>query len=81
VWPVRDGNELNQEGELRFHHAVPRGAMGGAMATIVIAATANDLWGAAVTVRSALEACSTTLNIYAISVDLSLADKQQLYAS
>lgn len=51
------------------------------MATIVIAATANDLWGAAVTVRSALEACSTTLSIYVISVDLSLADKQQLCAS
>lgn len=51
------------------------------MVTIVIVATANYLWGAAVTVRSALEACSTTLNIYVISVDLSLATKQQLCAS
>lgn len=51
------------------------------MVTVVIVATANYLWGAAVTVRSALEACSTTLNIYVISVDLPLADKQQLCAS
>lgn len=48
------------------------------MVNIVIVATANYLWGAAVTVRSALEACSTTLNAYVISIDLSLADKQQL---
>lgn len=51
------------------------------MVTIVIVATANYLWGAAVTVRSALEACSTSLNVSVISVDLSLADKQQLCAS
>ncbi len=51
------------------------------MVNIVIVATANYLWGAAVTVRSALEACSTTLNVYVISVDLSLAEKQQLFNS
>lgn len=34
--------------------------------------------GAAVTVRSALEACSTTLNVFVISVDLSQAEKRQL---
>jgi lipopolysaccharide biosynthesis glycosyltransferase len=48
------------------------------MVNIVIVATANYLWGAAVTVRSALEACSTTLNVYAICFDLSQDDKQQL---
>lgn len=48
------------------------------MVNIVIVATANYLWGAAVTVRSALEACSTTLNVYVISVDLFPAEKQQL---
>ncbi len=48
------------------------------MVNIVIVATANYLWGAAVTVRSALETCSTTLNAYVISVDLSLLEKQQL---
>lgn len=48
------------------------------MVNIVIVATANYLWGAAVTVRSALEACSTTLNVYVISIDLSPEDKQQL---
>lgn len=48
------------------------------MVNIVIVATANYLWGAAVTVRSALEACSTTLNAYVISVDLSADDKQRL---
>ncbi len=51
------------------------------MVDIVIVATANYLWGAAVTVRSALETCSTTLNVYVISVDLSPADKQQLFNS
>jgi len=51
------------------------------MVNIVIVATANYLWGAAVTVRSALEACSTILNVYVISVDLSLADKEQLSSS
>ncbi|MBD2717405.1 MULTISPECIES: glycosyltransferase family 8 protein [unclassified Synechococcus] len=51
------------------------------MVNIVIVATANYLWGAAVTVRSALEACSTTLNVYVISVDLSPEDKQKLFAS
>jgi lipopolysaccharide biosynthesis glycosyltransferase len=45
---------------------------------IVIVATANYLWGAAVTVRSALEACSTILNAYVISVDLSPDDKKRL---
>lgn len=48
------------------------------MVNIVIVATANYLWGAAVTVRSALEACSTTLNAYVISVDLSPEDKKRL---
>ncbi len=48
------------------------------MVNIVIVATANYLWGAAVTVRSALEACSTTLNVFVISVDLSQAEKRQL---
>lgn len=48
------------------------------MVNIVIVATANYLWGAAVTVRSALEACSTTLNAFVISVDLSQAEKRQL---
>lgn len=48
------------------------------MVNIVIVATANYVWGAAVTVRSALETCSTTINVYVISVDLSLEDKQQL---
>lgn len=48
------------------------------MVNIVIVATANYLRGAAVTVRSALEACSTTLNAYVISVDLSPEDKQRL---
>ncbi|MEA5416112.1 glycosyltransferase family 8 protein [Synechococcus sp. BA-132 BA5] len=56
---------------------IPRGTM----VNIVIVATANYLWGAAVTVRSALEACCTTLNVYVISVDLSLAEKQQLFNS
>ncbi len=51
------------------------------MVNIVIVATANYLWGAAVTVRSALEACSTTLNAYVISVDLSPEDKQKLFDS
>ena len=51
------------------------------MVNIVIVATANYLWGAAVTVRSALETCSETLNIYVISVDLSTEDKQQLVSS
>lgn len=51
------------------------------MVNIVIVATANYLWGAAVTVRSALEACSTTLNVYVICVDLSPAEKQQLLHS
>ncbi len=48
------------------------------MVNIVIVATANYLWGAAVTVRSALETCSTTLNAYVISVDLSPDDKKRL---
>jgi lipopolysaccharide biosynthesis glycosyltransferase len=48
------------------------------MVNIVIVATANYLWGAAVTVRSALETCSTTLNAYVISVDLSQEDKRRL---
>ncbi len=48
------------------------------MVNIVIVATANYLWGAAVTVRSALEACSTILNAYVISVDLSPDDKKRL---
>lgn len=51
------------------------------MVNIAIVATANYLWGAAVTVRSALETCSTALNIYVISVDLSASDKQQLIDS
>lgn len=51
------------------------------MVNIVIVATANYLWGAAVTVRSALEACSTTLNVYVISVDLSPDDKRKLFDS
>lgn len=51
------------------------------MVNIVIVATANYLWGAAVTVRSALETCSATLNVYVISVDLSLDDKHQLTRS
>ncbi len=51
------------------------------MVNIVIVATANYLWGAAVTVRSALETCSTTLNAYVISVDLSSDDKQRLSQS
>jgi lipopolysaccharide biosynthesis glycosyltransferase len=51
------------------------------MVNIVIVATANYLWGAAVTVRSALETCSESLNIYVISVDLSTEDKQQLVNS
>lgn len=48
------------------------------MVNTVIVATANYLWGAAVTVRSALETCSTTLNVYVISVDLSQEDKRRL---
>jgi lipopolysaccharide biosynthesis glycosyltransferase len=48
------------------------------MVNIVIVATANYLWGAAVTVRSALERCSASLNIYVISLDLSQQDRQQL---
>ncbi len=48
------------------------------MVNIVIVATANYLWGAAVTVRSALESCSTPLNVHVISVDLSLEDRQRL---
>ncbi|MEA5390377.1 glycosyltransferase family 8 protein [Cyanobium gracile UHCC 0139] len=51
------------------------------MVNIVIVATANYLWGAAVTVRSALETCSTTLNAYVISVDLSPDDKKRLSES
>ncbi len=51
------------------------------MVNIVIVATANYLWGAAVTVRSALEACSTTLNAYVISVDLSPEDRRRLFDS
>ncbi len=51
------------------------------MVNIVIVATANYLWGAAVTVRSALETCSSNLNVYVISIDLSLDDKRQLVSS
>jgi lipopolysaccharide biosynthesis glycosyltransferase len=51
------------------------------MVNIVIVATSNYLWGAAVTVRSALETCSTTLNAYVISVDLSQEDKRLLSES
>jgi hypothetical protein len=68
---------LNYNAELNSYGKVPRGTM----VNIVIVATANYLWGAAVTVRSALEACSTTLNVYVICVDLSKADKQQLLIS
>jgi lipopolysaccharide biosynthesis glycosyltransferase len=51
------------------------------MVNIVIVATANYLWGAAVTVRSALEACSTTLNVFVISIDLSPVDQRRLFDS
>lgn len=68
---------LNHNAELNSYGKVPRGMM----VNIVIVATANYLWGAAVTVRSALEACSTTLNVYVICVDLSLVEKQQLFNS
>lgn len=51
------------------------------MVDIVIVATANYLWGAAVTVRSALEECRTKLNVHVISVDLSPEDKQHLFNS
>lgn len=65
---------LAQSVELNSISKVHRGKM----VNIVIVATANYLWGAAVTVRSALEACSTTLNAYVISIDLSLTEKRQL---
>ena len=51
------------------------------MVNIVIVASANYLWGAVVTVRSALESCSETLNVYLISVGLSAEDNQQLISS
>ncbi|MCP9929586.1 glycosyltransferase family 8 protein [Cyanobium sp. AMD-g] len=65
---------LKHSAELKWDGMVPRATM----VNIVIVATANYLLGAAVTVRSALEACSTTINVYVICVDLSPADKQQL---
>ena len=51
------------------------------MVNIVIVATSNCVWGAAGAVRSALETCSETLNVYLISVGLSTEDKQQLISS
>jgi lipopolysaccharide biosynthesis glycosyltransferase len=68
---------LNHDVDLYLNSKISRGSM----VNVVIVATTNYLWGAAVTVRSALEACSKTLNIYVISVDLSLVDKQQLCTS
>ncbi len=75
--PMGNLARLKHSAELKWRCKVPRGAM----VNIVIVATANYLWGAAVTVRSALEACRTTLNVYAICIDLSPADKQQLSKS
>jgi lipopolysaccharide biosynthesis glycosyltransferase len=48
------------------------------MVNIVLATDANNLWGVAVTVRSALEACSTTCNIYVICVDVKPSDQERL---
>lgn len=48
------------------------------MMNVVLATDANNLWGVAVTVRSVLENCSTTCNVYVICVDVKLSDCQLL---
>jgi lipopolysaccharide biosynthesis glycosyltransferase len=44
------------------------------MVNVVLATDANNLWGVAVTVRSVLESCSVTCNIYIICVGVKQSD-------
>jgi lipopolysaccharide biosynthesis glycosyltransferase len=48
---------------------------------LVLATDSNNLWGLAVTVRSALEHCSTTCNVYILSVNLKPSEKLDLINS
>lgn len=45
---------------------------------LVLCTDRNNLWGLAVTVRSALEACSAPCNVYIIAVDLTYREQQLL---
>ncbi len=51
------------------------------MANLVLATDSNNLWGLAVTVRSVLEHCSTTCNVYILSVNLKPSEQLDLLNS
>jgi lipopolysaccharide biosynthesis glycosyltransferase len=51
------------------------------MTNLVLTTTANYLWGAAVTVRSALERCSDVCNVYIINIDLTSEHQKSLINS
>jgi lipopolysaccharide biosynthesis glycosyltransferase len=51
------------------------------MIDIVLVTDTNYLWGAAVTIRSALEQCSDCCNVHIIGIDLSARDQDILTRS
>jgi lipopolysaccharide biosynthesis glycosyltransferase len=51
------------------------------MTNLVLATDSNNLWGLAVTVRSVLEHCSTTCNVYILSMNLKLSEQLDLLNS
>lgn len=48
------------------------------MVNVVLATDANNLWGVAATIRSVLDNCSTTCNVYVICVDVKMGDRELL---
>ncbi len=51
------------------------------MINLVLATDSNNLWGLAVTIRSVLEHCSTTCNVYILSVNLKESEQLDLLNS